>query len=216
MKITSKLTLGFLAVSLLPLLVVLFLGSREVKNILRKEALTRIYLAVEEKESQLETFLATQLMNTLYLAQDRQVVGLTKKMVNFDGVSTEEEQRQAYQDLREHLTNFTDFNGGPVTQGGIYLDVMVADLKGYMWVGVYNPPDEGGNEGETEWFQQGRKALYLGSLAYNPTMLQTTQTSAAPIHDENQKTIGVLQLETNISVLDDRENGPVVYFGAQR
>ncbi len=213
MKITSRLTLGFLTVSLVPLLVIFFLGFREIKNVLRKEALTRIYLAVEEKESQLENFLATQLMNTLYLAQDRQVIGLTKKMVNADGGSTEDDQRQAYQGLRDHLTNFTDFHGGPVSKGGIYLDVMVADLNGYMWVGVYNPPDEGGNEGDTEWFQQGRKALYLGGLRYNPTMHQTTQTSAAPIQDENQRTVGILQLETDISTIERVINAQVEMIG---
>jgi PAS domain S-box-containing protein len=213
MRITTKLTLGFLSVSLIPILIILLLGLYEVRNFLRKEALAKIYLAIEEKESQIEKFLATQLMNTRYLAQDSQVIHLTKKMILENGILNPAEQHQAYKALREYLTKFTDFHGGLVSEGGIYLDVMIADLKGYMWAGVYNPPDESGNEGDTEWFQQGRRALYLGNLGYNPAVLQTTQISAAPIKDENQTVIGVLQLETDISVLDRVINARIETIG---
>lgn len=213
MRITTKLTLGFLSVSLIPVFIVLLLGFFEVRNFLRREALAKIYVAIEEKESQIEKILMTQLMNTRYLAQDSRIVDLTKKMILEDGILNPKEQYQAYNDLRAHLTKFTEFHGGPVSEGGLYLDVMVADLKGYMWVGVYNPPNEGGNEGGTEWFQQGRRAFYLGDLAYNPTMLQMTQISAAPIKDENQTAVGVLQMETSIRVLERVINARIEMIG---
>jgi len=92
---------------------------------------------------------------------------------------------------------------------------MVADLNGYLWVGIYNPPDEGGNEFDSEWFQKGKNEMYLGDISYNPTMFQTTQIAAMPIKDANGKSIGVLQLETNVRTINEIISGRVI-FGEEK
>ncbi len=205
-KIKTKLVISSLLVSIFALGVVGGLSFNAAKKALENELFDKASSLSEEKELLLEAFLETQLANLRYLAQDPTVVRLTKKMVNFDGSSSEEDQQDAYQELKKHLTAFADFYGGPGMDGGTYADVMIADLTGYMWIGTYGP-DEGGNEFDTEWFRESNKGIYLGDISYNPTMRQTTQIAAIPIKD-GQKHIAILQLETNIRSINEIVNRP--------
>ncbi|MEE8574444.1 MAG: histidine kinase dimerization/phosphoacceptor domain -containing protein [Thermodesulfobacteriota bacterium] len=201
MKIREKLAFASLSVAILSIVILSILVFITVKDNLESEIKSKIHLAVEEKESQLITLLETQLANLQYLAQDPTIVKLTAVMVNVYGTSSKTEQQNAYRELKEYLTNFADFYGGPGLEGGAYADVMVADLAGYMWIGTYGP-DEGGNEAGRVWFKQAMQGIYLGNISYNPTMRQSTQIAAMPIKDNTGTVLAVLQLETNINAIN--------------
>ena len=203
-SLNTKLIALFLIISLLPLAIIGYMNYTTAKTALTEDAYSKLNLLVEEKEIQLQTLLETQIANTRYLAQDHEVMRLSKIMVNFDGTSTKAAQQAAQVELKEMLIEFGDFYGGDGLSGGTYADIMVGDLTGYMWVATYGP-DEGGNEAGTDWFQQGKDNLCLGPIEYNPVMKQTTQMAAVPIRDKygSQEVIAVLQLETNIRIIDE-------------
>lgn len=197
MKIVQKLTLSFLLVAVFSVILVSTFIFTTTRTALHDEITSKIHLAVEEKEALLLSLLQTQLANLQYLAQEPEVVKLSGIMVNADNKYTKKQQQSAYRSLKKHLTNFADY------YGGTYGDIMVADLKGHMWIGIYSPPDEGTNEADTEWFKKGSKDIYLGSISYNPAMLLTTQIAAMPIKNDKGVIIAVLQLETNVKAINN-------------
>lgn len=176
-SLTGRFIGWFLFVSIVPIIIIGFLSVSTARGALEDATIDELDTVSSEKGASLVGVIENFIINGMFLAQEHTVTELTSIMVNADGNVSAREQQDAQAELKGFLTEFADFYGGSGAEGGLFADIMIGDVihaPGYMWIGTYGP-DEGGNEFDTEWFQEGRKGPYLSSIAYNPAMDQVTQ-----------------------------------------
>ena len=173
MKINQKLILGFLAVSLIPLVIIGFSGINTSQASLEKHIENHLQTAVKARAKHIETFLELKKARIIDFSSDGFIKNSLAALKDRDIDSI-----QVMDDLSEHLI----VNKLPVDKEAY--EVFVLDPNGKI-VGTTNPGKEFGEDFSTDsLFSEGKKGAFIKDAFFDKEFEQNALALSAPVLKE--------------------------------
>ncbi len=188
-SLRTKLLLAFLAVTIIPLVVVFYLNNRSTTQNLTDNANTALSGAAAQTAATLDTFIATGLDNVRVAAQSH-IWEEYLALPPAERASSQSEQ-VLYIDLRA-LASLDQ----------TYIDAVGLMDKNGIDVADTAKADIGSNKSTHRYVAEPlRTGLPYSTVQFSPTTHKLSLYFSAPVHDANGNIIGVLRFRYNESVL---------------
>ncbi len=193
MKISVRLLLLFLMISVLPLGLFSYFNLRQDEITLRQEALGRMSLMADRKVSQIKTYLAERVQDVRMLAREPEVINGMQTLLPTKGVSPEKVEKLTHDYFKRY-----------VSEAGLFYDVFLISAQGDVIFSQKHESDYATNLVTGTWrntqlskvFRNARMTLepvISGYEVYKPSD-EAAFFIAAPVMTEG-KLVGVLAVQ---------------------
>ncbi len=203
-SIRNKLLAAFLLLALVPLVALGLVSYTTASNALNTQTLNQLEAVETIKTGQIENWIADRKGDALF-ARNLVVVkgspGVNEGLAILSQYKRDQ-TNPAYVEAASRAESVLGAFAREIGGGGVYDDIMLLDPTGDV-VFALDPGSRNTNEADNLAFQNGLKTLYFGDMRYNPVHKEVDLRVAAPVLDDDRKTIGVLMLEINLQAIND-------------
>ena len=192
-SLVSRLIVAMTVLSLFTVAVIGIAAYTRSRQALAASVFERLELAATLKEDELTHWIEAERMDVDLISRIPDVPRLVRILDNYE--PEELEHREAYSNLSNLLIDSVK------TQSG-WTEAMILSPDSGQVILCTDKTHEGAYRVDDEYFQQGRRAIFVQSVYLSPVTLQPAMTIAAPILDQERQLQGVLVVHINLDYLN--------------
>jgi len=198
MKLSVKLTLVFLLLSLVPLALVGYMAYQSGRQVIQENTQSRLVANNIFKKNELNRWLDGTGIQLRQFARRPLIREFVQTLTNPD--ATEAEMQAARNSLlSEHLQPTVEEEVG-------FLELALLDSRNGKIL-VSTDPDQEGKFRESEtYFVEGRQRTYVDNVRYSLSQDQAVMNTSTPIKDEGGRVVAVLTGHLDLSIMTEIMN----------
>lgn len=203
LKVSTKLIVMIVFVSLIPLLLLSFISYYFSKLAVQDEAYSKIFLFFELTSSRLDTYFRERKADIKVIANE------ISSIFSEEEITESTETTNITTNITEELSDKKRAKIYKILKAVVqeygYSDIFITNNRGKIIYSVNNKEREGKERADREYFKNAMTGnVSWTDLYYSETVKTNIMVLSAPIYDEKTgKIIGVLCIEINGSIIDN-------------